>query len=124
MVKRFHSALAHRLGQNLAHYRRCARLTQEQLAEAIRLDVTTVSRYETGATLPSLVTLEAISTLLRIPIANLLTEEKFPCSDEGEQLLVLLESLSSNERSAMMEMLTTLGSFLRKQRHIQDDFPE
>ncbi|MCL1861632.1 MAG: helix-turn-helix domain-containing protein [Proteobacteria bacterium] len=124
MVKRFHSALAHRLGQNLAHYRRCARLTQEQLAEAIRLDVATVSRYETGVTLPSLVTLETISTLLRIPIANLLTEEKLPCSEEGEQLLAMLESLSSKERSAVMEMLTTLADFLRKQRQIRENFTE
>ena len=35
MVRRYHTGLARRLGQNLAHYRRRAGLTQEQLAEHI-----------------------------------------------------------------------------------------
>ena len=51
MVRRYHTGLARRLGQNLAHYRRRAGLTQEQLAEHIEVEIATVSRYETGATL-------------------------------------------------------------------------
>jgi len=124
MVKRYHSALARRLGQNLAYYRGQAKLTQEQLAEAIRIETATISRYETGASLPSLVTLDDLSTLLRVSIADLLTEEGktraeptrvFPRTEEGEQFLVILESLTPNERSTVMDVLKTLASFLRKQ---------
>jgi len=115
MVKRYHSALAQRLGRNLAYYRKCANLTQEQLAEAVQVETMTISRYETGAALPSLVTLEALSMLLRVPIADLLTEEAFPQPEEGEHLWGMLESLSSDERSAVMNVLRTLTSFLRKQ---------
>jgi transcriptional regulator with XRE-family HTH domain len=115
MVKRYHSTLAHRLGRNLAYYRKCAKLTQEQLAEAVQVETMTVSRYETGAALPSLVTLEALAMLLRVSIADLLTEEAFPRPEEGERLLGMLESLSSDERSAVMDVLRILGGFLHKQ---------
>jgi transcriptional regulator with XRE-family HTH domain len=123
MVKRYHSALAHRLGRNLSHYRKRARLTQEQLAEAIQVEVATVSRYETGATLPSLVTLEAVAALLRVSIADLLTEETPSQSDDGEQIRVMLELLSPDERQAVLEVLTTLVGFLRKQAHTRGKRP-
>jgi transcriptional regulator with XRE-family HTH domain len=119
MVKRYHSALAHRLGRSLSHYRKRAKLTQEQLAEAIRVEVATVSRYETGATLPSLVTLEAMATLLRVSIADLLAENAPLQSDEGEQIRVMLELLSPDERHAVLEVLTTLIGFLRRQGRAQ-----
>jgi len=115
MVKRYHSALARRLGQNLAYYRKRAKFTQEQLAEAIQVETLTVSRYETGAALPSLVTLEAISMLLRVSIADLLTEEAFPQTEEEAQFLGMLKSLSSEERSTVIDALRTLAGFLRKQ---------
>jgi transcriptional regulator with XRE-family HTH domain len=123
MVKRYHSALARRLGQNIACYRRRAKLTQEQLAEAIQVETLTVSRYERGTALPSLVTLETLSVLLRISVTDLLADEGntqaepmpvFPRSEEGEQFLVILESLPSDERSAVMDVLKTLAGFLRK----------
>jgi transcriptional regulator with XRE-family HTH domain len=116
MVKRYHTALARRLGRNLAHYRRLAQLTQEQVAEAIRVEVATISRYETGATLPSLVTLEDLARLLHVAVADLLTEEKPVPSNESAQLLILLESLTKDERHAVMDMLMALVRILRKQR--------
>jgi transcriptional regulator with XRE-family HTH domain len=119
MVKLYHSALAHRLGRNLAHYRKRAGLTQEQLAEAIRMEVTTVSRYETGATLPSLVTLASVAALLRVPVADLLTEEAPALSDDGQRFLAMLEPLSSDERQAVLDVLATLVGFLRKKQGLK-----
>jgi transcriptional regulator with XRE-family HTH domain len=115
MVKRFHSALARRLGRNLAYYRRRAELTQERLAEAVQVETLTISRYETGATLPSLVTLEALSMLLCVSMADLLAEEAFPRSEGEERFLEMLEPLSSDERSTVIDALRTLTGFLRKQ---------
>jgi transcriptional regulator with XRE-family HTH domain len=117
MVKRYHSALARRLGRNLSHYRKRAGLTQEQLAEAVQVEVATVSRYETGATLPSLVTLETMAALLRVSIADLLAEEAPLRSDESEQIQVMLELLSPDECRAVLEVLTSLLGFLRKHGH-------
>jgi transcriptional regulator with XRE-family HTH domain len=108
--------LARRLGRNLAHYRRRAGLTQEQLAEAIRVEVATVSRYETGATLPSLVTLETMAAQLNVAITGLLAEETPARSDEGERMLAMLEPLTVEERRAVLDVLATLVGFLREQR--------
>jgi transcriptional regulator with XRE-family HTH domain len=115
MVKRYHSALARRLGRNLAYYRKRAKLTQEQLAEAVQVETLTISRYETGAAIPSLVTLEALSILLRVSIADLLEEEAFPRSEGEEQFLGMLGTLSSDERTTVIDALRTLTDFLRKQ---------
>ncbi|MDR0633726.1 MAG: helix-turn-helix domain-containing protein [Azoarcus sp.] len=115
MVKRYHSALARGLGRNIAHYRRRAHFTQEQLAEAIRVEVATVSRYETGATLPSLVTLADLASLLHVTMADLLAQEMPPPSGEGERLLAMLEPLSSEGRRAVMAVLTVLVGVLRAQ---------
>jgi transcriptional regulator with XRE-family HTH domain len=123
MVKRYQSTLAYRLGRNLAHYRRRAKLTQEQIAESIQVEVVTISRYETGTTLPSLVTLESLAALIGVSIADLLTEEKPLPPDESEQIRVMLELLSSDERRAVLEVLTTLVGFLRRQSHAQRKRP-
>lgn len=116
MIKRFHSTLAHRLGRNIAYYRKRANFTQEQLAEAICVEVTTISRYETGANLPSLVTLEAVSVSLRVSVTDLLSEKPHPQSDEGEQCRVMLESLLPDERLTVLNVVTTLVDSLRRQR--------
>ncbi len=114
MVRRYHTGLARRLGQNLAHYLRRAGLTQEQLAEHIEVEIATVSRYETGAILPSLVTLEALAALLHTTIAELLVEAPPQRSEEGERLLAMLEPLPPAEWRVALKMLETFVDFLRE----------
>ena len=82
MVKKSHSALARRLGRNIAAFRRRAALNQERLAELIEVEISTVSRYETGATLPSLVTLESLAEVMHCTIADLLAEKPPATSPE------------------------------------------
>jgi transcriptional regulator with XRE-family HTH domain len=62
------------LGGNIASFRRLAGLTQDQIAERVGVDIATVSRYETGTTLPSLVTLEMLADALHCTMAELLAE--------------------------------------------------
>jgi transcriptional regulator with XRE-family HTH domain len=70
MVKKFHSALALRLGRNIAAFRQRAALNQERLAELINVEISTVSRYETGTTLPSLVTLENLAKVMHCTMSD------------------------------------------------------
>lgn len=114
MVKRYHTELAFRLGRNLAHARRQAGLTQEQLAERIQVEITTVSRYETGTTLPSLVTLEAMAAVLHVTIANLLAEEAPQGSAVGKRVLTLLESLPPAKQRFVADMVASLVGFFRE----------
>jgi transcriptional regulator with XRE-family HTH domain len=114
MVKRYHTELARRLGRNLAHARRQAGLTQEQLAEQIKVEIATVSRYETGTTLPSLVTLEALAAALHVTMADLLDEEPPQGSVAGQHVLALMETLPSARQRFVADMVASLVGFFRE----------
>jgi len=114
MVKRYHTELAFRLGRNLAQARRQAGLTQEQLAEQIKVEIATVSRYETGATLPSLVTLEAMAAVLHMTIADLLDEEAPQGSAAGKRVLTLIESLPPAKQRFVADMVENLVHFFHE----------
>lgn len=61
------SDLAVRLSRNMTARRHALGLTQAQVAERLCLDTETVSRFERGKHLPSLVTLERLSTFCSRP---------------------------------------------------------
>lgn len=72
MAKPVNKQLARRIGVNIAKYRKLRGWTQERLAEALSVEPFTVSRYETGAILPSLTTLDAAAQALLIDLSALL----------------------------------------------------
>lgn len=116
MVKRFHSGIAHRLGGNIASFRRHAGLTQERLAERLGVDIATVSRYETGSALPSLVTLEAIVDALHCTMTDLLAEKPPVQSAEGRRIEALIAPLSAAERKLALRLLASAAAFVQGQR--------
>jgi len=116
MVKKFHSDLACRLGKNIAAFRLRAALNQEQLAERIEVEISTVSRYETGATLPSLVTLENLAKALHCTMAELLAENPPAKSPEGISVEAMIEPLVPNERKMVVKMIKTLVVFLHQRK--------
>lgn len=59
------------LGRRVAAYRRKARLTQEQLAERLRVTPETVSRFERGVIAPSFERLEMLAAVFRIELRDL-----------------------------------------------------
>jgi len=75
MNKTVHQMLAKRLGRNIRHCRRDKDLTQEQLAEHLDVDTLTVSRYETGHTLPPLTTVYVIARFLNVRLADLVGKD-------------------------------------------------
>ena len=116
MVKKFHSALARRLGRNIAAFRRRAALNQERLAELIEVEISTVSRYETGATLPSLVTLESLAEVMHCTVSELLAEKPPAKSPEGTCIEAMIEPLLLEERKMVMAMIETLVGFLHQRK--------
>lgn len=116
MVKKFHSALARRLGRNIAAFRRRAGLNQERLAELIDVEISTVSRYETGTTLPSLVTLENLAKVMHCTMTELLAEKLPAKSPEGICIEAMIEPLVLNERKMVMETIKTLVGFLHQRK--------
>jgi transcriptional regulator with XRE-family HTH domain len=116
MPKRFHSALALRLGRNIAAFRHRAALNQERLAELIEVEISTVSRYETGTTLPSLVTLEALAEVMHCTVSELLAEKPPAKSPEGICIEAMIEPLRREERKMVMTMIETLVGFLHQRK--------
>ena len=116
MPKRFHSALARRLGRNIAAFRRRAALKQEQLAELIEVEISTVSRYETGASLPSLVTLEMLAEAMHCTMSDLLAEKLPAKTPETINIEAMIEPLMLDERKMVMHMIETVVGFLRQRK--------
>ncbi len=76
MPKRKCSSVDPLLGQNLAFYRKISGMTQKQVAEAVNLNRTTYTKYETGASEPSFEILKKIAAVLGVDINVLLHEEE------------------------------------------------
>ena len=87
-------ALAERLGASLAAKRKSRNWTQAELAERVGVDTETISRFERGAALPSLVTLEKLAHSIRVTLAELLTESSARADDQALALSAWLNDLS------------------------------
>ena len=62
------------LGSNLSYYRKIAGLTQQQVAELLNLNRTTYTKYETGASEPSVEILKRIAETFGVEVGDLLAE--------------------------------------------------
>ncbi len=67
-----------KIGSFIKTLRKEKGLTQEDLAEALFVSGKTVSRWETGSTLPDLITLQQIAEYLEVDIRELIDGEHFP----------------------------------------------
>lgn len=85
------SKLGIALGVNISERRKKLGWTQAELAERIGVDTETVSRFERGSNLPSLLRLEKLADALKIPLYRLVASSS-PKSDD--QALILNEWIS------------------------------
>lgn len=107
-------SLSQRLGGNIATLRKARSWTQSTLAERVGVDTETVSRFERGATLPSLLTLEKISKSLRVGIGELLTESSAQPDDLASTISTLLSGLEEIDRNFVLEMIKQSCNHLRQ----------
>ena len=87
--------LAKRLGQRIAERRKELSWTQDQLAERLSVDTETISRFERGVTVPSLLTIEKLASLLKTSVADLLSEVSFPLFFAFQQVGFMLPVFAS-----------------------------
>jgi transcriptional regulator with XRE-family HTH domain len=93
------------LGQNVTRRRKELGLTQAEFAAKIGADIVTVSRFERGANLPSLLRLESIAKTLGIPLAELLSQSTSLCTDQSLLMQNLLEGLAESDRKFILVMV-------------------
>src|SRR5438874_2227586 len=63
--------IQHRIGQRIANQRKLIGVTQARLAEQIGVEPETISRLETGASMPSLARIAATAAALEIELREL-----------------------------------------------------
>lgn len=92
--------------------RRALGLTQAQLAERLGVDTETLSRFERGKHLPSLVTLERLAGLLLTTVGELLAEQPKVVDDEALAVTSWLSALAIEDRAFARDLLKQCCDYL------------
>jgi transcriptional regulator with XRE-family HTH domain len=110
------SPIADRLGANISVLRRAKGWTQSDLAERVGVDTETISRFERGVTLPSLLTLEKISQSLRAGVGDLLAESSAQPDDLASLLSAWLADLDEADRNFVLDLTKCACNHLRNRK--------
>ena len=108
--------LNERLGANIARRRKAMRLTQAQLAESLDVDTETLSRFERGKHLPSLLSLERLAGLLHATVADLLAEQPHGLDADGALVMAWLAKLDPEDRSFVFDQIKVWCDHLDSKR--------
>lgn len=108
--------LALSLGKNIASWRNASGMTQEQLAFNLDVDQVTISRFERGATLPSLPTLNRLARILGVTMAQLLNEQPAEKFSQADKIAAFLEPLSEAEQQFALDLVERFCGFLAERR--------
>ena len=111
--KRDAERLAKRIGKRISDRRKSLGWTQDQLAERVRVDGETISRFERGVNLPSLLTLDRLATVLRVDVGNLLSRTETAPLDEMSALAMLIGELPESDRTFVTTQLRGWCEHLR-----------
>ena len=106
-MKKEATSLGVLLGRNIAERRIALGLTQAEFAEQIGADSVTVSRFERGTHLPSLLRLQSIADILGMPLADLLSQSSSLCTDQALLIQRMIGDLSDSDRRFVLEMMQT-----------------
>lgn len=107
--------LPKRIGLRIKSHRKALDWSQEQLAVVLGIEIETVSRFERGATSPSLKLLEKIADIFSIGLADMFDNEKTvtKCSDI-EKVASWFEPLGSADRALVLQTIKPICRRLQK----------
>jgi transcriptional regulator with XRE-family HTH domain len=114
--KKESAKLAKRIGKNIAERRKALHWTQYQLAERIGVDAETISRFERGVNLPSLLTLLGLAEALRISAGELLSRIGQNQSAPTAICETWMAGLSPRDQEFMMNTVASYCEHLRQPR--------
>jgi transcriptional regulator with XRE-family HTH domain len=109
-------ALTAKIGANLSACRKRSGWTQGELAEKIGVDTETISRFERGATMPSLVTLQMLAVTLDTTMADFISESSPMPNDLTRTVCSWLSGLQPADRELVMDMIQRWCSRLRQDK--------
>ncbi|GAO22707.1 helix-turn-helix domain-containing protein [Alicycliphilus sp. B1] len=111
--KRAEKPLEELLGARIADLRKSRQWTQAQLAERIEVEPETISRFERGATVPSLHTLEKLAQSLKVSIGDLLVPSSTVPDDQAIRISAWLSELKPADRAFVIDLLKRTCDHLR-----------
>lgn len=125
MPKRKCSNVDVSLGQNLVYYRKLSGLTQQQVAQMLNLNRTTYTKYETGASEPSIEILKQLAEILNVNVAQLLEDESEDFFLKGNVSDVAAVNLN-DEQAELLKLYEALGEQGKKNviQYIREQFEE
>jgi transcriptional regulator with XRE-family HTH domain len=88
--------------------------TQDRLGERLGIDAETISRFERGATVPSLPTLDRLARALKSRPADLLSEASAEPTDQAIRLSAWLEGLAERDRVFVVDQVKRFCDHLRR----------
>ena len=97
------------LSSKLKEYRKLCGLTQKQVADALGIDRSTYTYYETGKTTPDVLTLKRLCDLFAVPVSA------FLYSDAQEEPLTLHDNGSSYTGS---DPTVTMGALTKPEKQL------
>lgn len=112
-LKKIANPLAKNLGVKIAEIRKQREWTQASLAERVGVDTETISRFERGATIPSLMTLEKIAQCLKIGVAELFSESSTVPDDQAVMISAWLSDLNTSDRAFVLDLIKRTCEHLR-----------
>lgn len=104
--------LAKLVGRAIAKRRVARELTQEQVAERLKVGVEAVSRIERGVVLPTVIRLGEFAEIFQCDVADLVTETSSRPSDQARHIKHLLSRLGYEDRVMILGIVERLATRL------------
>lgn len=96
--------LGEQLGKRIARHRKDKRMTQAMLASQIGVDNETISRFERGTALPSLLRLFEIAQALELGVGDLLAEASPLKQDAERSVNGMLDDISPADQKLLAQI--------------------
>ncbi len=113
MTKESEKKLREQLGRALRKARLARALTQADVAESVETDPETISRFERGATLPSLARLVDLAGALDVTVASLLGGASPRVVDEIDTIQHTVAALSAKDRQRAILLIRAVVDVLK-----------
>lgn len=97
------------LGKNIQKYRKLNKITQEQLAEMVGVEINSISSIETGKYFPSPENLLKISESLKVSLSDLFMFKEYSCTDYIEEIHKNLSFINNDKTK-----LSAIDAFIKQ----------
>jgi transcriptional regulator with XRE-family HTH domain len=96
------------LGRAIAARRKVCGLTQDDLAGIVGVDAETISRFERGSVMPSLLRLLQIAQTMQVGIGELLGSTSHLRGDQAQRFGIIIQDLGDDDRDLLFDFAELL----------------